>query len=204
MQKNTVPKKEVKQEAIQTFFILLSEKPLSQITIQEIAQALSIPYAELLDEFPEKVSFFEALHKSIDTNMEQEYEAFFSFTLKEFLFESLMRRFELLEPYKKGLAAFLAPFQRFDILSLLGESEGSLILLELFPKIYHSMNTVRQKWEETHQQIDDLKRSLFVMGLCIVYGMAMITWAQEKDPSMSCTLVTLDKYLDFFLREFHC
>ncbi len=198
---------EIRQVALKVFFDLLAEKGLSQIRIEEIAQALFLPIDQVSAVFPHKFSFFESLQENLEEKMASEYESFSELSLKDFLFESIMRRFELLMPYKQGLSAFLKSFQSFSIMDLKEKGEEGLVLLQSLPLFYKNMENMLLKWQgpqEERAAYEKLQTSIpFLIGLCIAYGMAGQVWAEDTDPSLSQTLAAVDRYIDLLLGQFN-
>lgn len=196
----------IRQAVLKVFFDLLAEKSLSQIHMEEIAQALFLSTDQIRSLFPSKFSFFEELQKDLENRMEQEYTSFSELSLKDFLFESIMRRFELLIPYKQGLSAFLKPFHSFSIMDLKEKGEEGLILLQSLPLFYKNMENLLLKWQgpqEERAAYEQLQTSIpFLIGLCIAYGMAGQVWAEDTDPNLSQTLAAVDKYIDLLLGQF--
>lgn len=157
---------------------LAAERPWQDVTLREIATAAGLPLAELGEKFDSKSAILKDFVAMTDKEVlakapaPREGE-----TKRDALFEVLMARFDVLEPYKSALR------------SIADASEADISLILPILK--------SQSWmlEAAGIASDGPAGSLKAAGLATVYAAVFRTWLEDDDPGMARTMAVLDRRL---------
>jgi AcrR family transcriptional regulator len=161
---------------------LLAEKPIEQIGFAEMAQRAGLSLAELRGQFDSTLGILAAQMKAIDRqvlsgndpDMAEEPP-------RERLFDVLMRRIEVLDPYKEAVRSLAHSARRNPGLAL----------------ALNGLAVRSQQWMLTAADISasgprGLVRS---QGLTLLFASVLRSWLHDDDPGHARTMAALDRAL---------
>lgn len=158
---------------------LAAERGWRGLTMAEIASAAGVPLAGLYAAFPGKAAILAGLARSVDEAMldlgvENEAEE----TVRDRLFDVVMRRFDALAPHREGLRRIMR--------DLPGDPATALLLA---PRLNRSM-----AWtlEAAGISASGWRGLLRVQGLAAIYAATFRTWLADDSPDLSRTMADLD------------
>jgi AcrR family transcriptional regulator len=167
---------------IAAFMELLAEKPFEQIGFAEIADRADVTLAQLRDMFGSTLSILAAHMKEIDRqvlsgadpDMAEEPP-------RERLFDVLMRRIEVMEPYKEAVRSLVRSAARNPGLAL----------------ALNGLGVRSQQWMLTAADIaaSGPKGMFRSQGLALLFASVLRTWLDDDDPANARTLAALDRAL---------
>lgn len=175
-------KKSPQDAAIDAALTLAEGRPWREVRLADIAAEAGLSLAQLAEVAGDKTELLRLFTRRTDVALLKSLESEpVEGESHDRLFDILMRRFELMAPYRKAIQRILAspPEAPSDWLKLLSSA------LET------------QTWVLAAAGIEDegargtLKRN----GLALVYARALRTWANEEDAGMPRTMATLDRAL---------
>ena len=152
----------------------------SGLPMTRIAEAAGVTLAELHAAFPSKSCLLDAFIRRIDSQVLAGGPADAEDTVRDRLFEVLMRRFDALAPRKAAVAAILR-----DIV------DPTVGLVGL-PALARSMAWTLEAAGLSPAGLGGLVR---VQGLMVVYSDAVRVWLRDDTPDMAKTMAALDKGL---------
>jgi AcrR family transcriptional regulator len=171
-----------RERVIEAFMELLAEKPFEQIGLAEIANRTGITLAELRDMFGSKLAILAAQMKEIDRQVLSGIDPDMAEEPpRERLFDVLMRRIEVLAPYKKAVRSLARSAARDPGLAL----------------ALNSLAVRSQQWMLTAADISasgprGMVRS---QGLALLFASVLRTWLDDDDPANARTMAALDRAL---------
>jgi ubiquinone biosynthesis protein COQ9 len=157
---------------------LAGERPWSQVTLAEIAEAAKTDLAGLRAEFSSKSAILSGFTRAIDDQMlKVASKPGAGQAARDRVFEVVMARIDALQPYKAALK------------SIMRSGEAS-------PRLACSLLS-SQTWMLHAAGIgtDGPKGAVRVAGLASVYGSVLRTWLDDNDPGLPKTMATLDRRL---------
>ncbi|MBU1212636.1 MAG: TetR family transcriptional regulator [Alphaproteobacteria bacterium] len=157
---------------------LAAEKPWQDVSLRHIAEAAGMNLAELSDTFSSKSDVLKAFVRLVDKEVllkapaPQEGES-----RRDALFEVIMARFDVLEPFKTALR------------SIAGSGEIELALMR--PMLSS------QAWMLQAAGIDSdgPAGAMRTAGLASAYASVLRTWLEDDDPGLARTMAVLDRRL---------
>ncbi len=157
---------------------LAGERPWQEISLRQIADAAGMTLAGLSDSFRSKGEILQAFVREVDREVlskapaPREGESH-----RDALFEVLMARFDILDPYKSALRSI---------------SESGEVELALIKPMCAS-----QAWmlEAAGIDADGPAGALRTAGLASVYASVFRTWLEDDDPGLARTMAVLDRRL---------
>jgi ubiquinone biosynthesis protein COQ9 len=152
------------------------------LSLGEIAAEAGVPLGELASEFKCKAQILAAFSRGVDEAVLAKFPApTGGDTHRDRLFDVVMSRFELLQPYKSALRR---------IACSLGLSPGAA-LAQAFPALKS------QYWMLNAAGIagDGPGGLLRVKGLLAIYARVFPIWLKDDEPGLSATMAALDKRL---------
>lgn len=167
----------LKDRIIASTLKLAAGRPWREITLAEIAEDAKTNLVELRREFPSKGAILAAFMRKVDDAVLARCAKPSQDPARDRLFEVVMCRFEVLEPYKAGLRS-IAAARPMD--------------LELMKKAFAS-----QAWMLHAAGIttDGPLGPVRVAGLGTLYASVLDTWLGDDDPGLARTMAALDRRL---------
>ena len=174
--------KSERERIIDAFMALLAEKPIERIGFAEIAKAAGVSLADLRGTFASTLAILAAHMKAIDravlaggdADMDEEPP-------RERLFDVLMRRLELLAPYKDAVRSLMRSATRNPGLAL----------------ALNRLAVRSQQWMLTAADIgaSGPRGLLRAQGLALLFASVLRTWINDEDEGLAPTMAALDRAL---------
>lgn len=171
-----------RERVIEAFMELLAEKPFEQIGLAEIANRAGITLAEFRDMFGSKLAILAAQMKDIDRQVLSGIDPDMADEPpRERLFDVLMRRIEVLAPYKEAVRSLARSAAR---------DPGLAFAL-------NSLAVRSQQWMLTAADISAAGPRGMVrsQGLALLFASVLRTWLDDDDPANAGTMAALDRAL---------
>ena len=151
------------------------------LSLGEIAAEAGVPLGEFAREFKCKAEILAAFTRAVDEAVLAKFPAPTADGVRDRLFDVLMSRFELLQPYKPALRR---------IACTLGLSPGAA-LAQAFPAFksqYWMLNAAGIA-------VDGPGGFLRVKGMLAIYARVFPIWLKDDDSGLAATMAALDKRL---------
>ncbi len=168
---------------LKTFLKLLEDRRYAELGLTDLAEASGVKLSDLRECFPSKISlvaaFAEMIDKAVldgrDTDMSDQ-------PARDRLFDILMCRIDMLQPYKEAVRALHEAVRRDPALAL-----------DLNP-----IATRSQTWMLVAAGLEPrgVKGKLIAQGLAVAFSRVVETWLAEDDEGMPRTMARLDRELD--------
>lgn len=183
----TGPSQEPKRPSIRDRIIeatmeLAAERDWDQFGVSDVATRAGVSLAEFRDAFPSKGAVLAGLSRKIDhivldgTSNDLSEES-----VKERLFDILMRRLDAMTPYRLGLEA-VAEHVRKDPLMATALNRVA-------------MNSMRFMLEASGIDTEKRLGTLKIQGLVLAWMRVLNTWFKDNDPGLARTMAALDREL---------
>lgn len=157
---------------------LAAAKPWREVTLADIAAEAGLPLDELRRECAGKTDLLSKLLRAIDDQLlKQAGKPAADLSKRDALFEIVMARFDLLQPYKPALKSIHAS----------GAGDFSLAAPYL----------ASQHWmlQAAGISTDGLAGGARVAGLAVAYAAVFRTWLTDDDAGLGKTMAALDRHL---------
>ncbi len=171
----------VRERIISASLALAGERGWRDLSLGEIAAAAGVPLAELRKEFQSKAQILAAFSRALDIAVIEKFPAPGPDVARDRLFDVLLTRFELMQPYKAAIRQILE-----DLRASPGEALG-----QMRPALKS------QYWMLAAAGISGEGGTglLRVQGLLSIYGRVFKIWLDDDDPGMARTMAALDRRL---------
>ncbi len=170
----TTPKGRIVTAALR----LAAERPWSDVTLFDIAEAAGIDLVQLRKEFGSKSKVVQSFMREIDDVVLAKATRPQPGTLpRDAIFEVVMARFDAMQPYKAGLQSIMASVG-FDT--------------DLAKRLFAS-----QAWmlNAAGIPLNGVGGTVRVFGLASVYTSVFQTWLKDDDAGLARTMAALDRRL---------
>jgi len=174
--------KDAREALIEATMALAAEKDWNDITFSEIIARADVPLAAARAEFGHKAEILRALDERIDEALLATLEKDpLEGEPEDRLFEIIMRRLELLAPYKAAIARLL---------------RHPLALARDCPVLLPGA-VVSQAWMLTAAGVEKpgAEGMIRTCGIGLVYLKTLHAWVEDDDPGLARTMATLDRGL---------
>jgi AcrR family transcriptional regulator len=171
-----------RDKAIEALMALLAEHSFEDIGLAEVAGRAGIKLSQLRAEFGSTLAILGAHMKAMDavvldggdTDMAEE-------TVRERLFDVLMRRLEALGPYKEAVRSIMRSARRNPGLAL----------------ALNAMALRSQKWmlEAAGIGISGARGALRAQGAALMFGRVLGVWIDDDEEGLDRTMAALDRGL---------
>lgn len=171
----TTPKGRIVAAALR----LAGERSWADVTLGDIAKAAELKLVDLHREFNSKGEVLAAFIQAVDGEMlAKAPEAAAGQSPRDALFEVIMSRFDVLEPYKPALASISEAWASSDpaLLSALANSQAWMLRAAGIAP-------------------EGLGGGARIMGLGTIYAGVFKTWLSDDDPGLARTMAVLDRRL---------
>jgi AcrR family transcriptional regulator len=152
-----------------------------ELSLGEIAREAGIPLAVLRSTFQSKGQILAAFSRAIDQAVLEKFAAPGADAARDRLFDVLITRFEIMQPYKAAIRRI-----RADLGSSFGEALG-----QLRPALKS------QYWMLAAAGLsgEGGRGFLRVQGLLAIYAWVLPIWLDDDDPGLARTMAALDRRL---------
>jgi AcrR family transcriptional regulator len=171
-----------RDKIVEAFMALLAERPFEDIGFGDIAARAGLTLAQCRAEFASTIAVLGAHIKEIDRKVLAGGEGDMAEEPpRERLFDVLMRRLEVLAPYRAAVRSLMRSAYR---------NPGLAMAL-------NSYAVRSQQWMLTAADIDAAGTSGLIraQGLALLYARVMQVWLHDEDPGLARTLAALDREL---------
>jgi AcrR family transcriptional regulator len=171
-----------RSKAVRAAFDLAKERGWGEITLADIAQASHLELADLRREFSCKADIIRAFQKEVDAEvLSRARTPAETQTPRDRLFDIVMTRFEVMQPYKQAL-------KRIASYLCCRPGEAAAVLCSSLASQYWMLAGAGTK-------LDGPGGLLRVTGLASVYAKVFQVWLDDPSPSLDKTMAALDKRL---------
>lgn len=167
---------------VSAFMELLADKPFQEIGMSDVAARTGITLGALRNEFGSPLAILAAHVKNIDRAVLDGGDGDMSDEPpRERLFDVLMRRIEMMEPYKAATRSLLRSARRDPGLAL----------------ALNAMAVRSQSWMLTAADIPSTGRRGMIraQGLAVLFARVIATFVKDDDPGHARTMAKLDREL---------
>jgi AcrR family transcriptional regulator len=171
-----------RDKIVAAFIALLAEKPIEQIGFAEIANSAGVSLTQLRGEFASALAIFAAHVKAIDRAvLAEDFSDMAEEPPRERLFDVLMRRLEMMAPYREAVRSLLRSAGRNPPLAL----------------ALNGLAVRSQQWMLAAAEIDASGPGGMVraQGLALLFSSVLRTWVRDDDPGLARTMAALDRAL---------
>jgi AcrR family transcriptional regulator len=171
-----------RSKAVLAAFDLAKERGWGDIGLADIAQAASLSLADLRREFTCKSDIIRAFQSEVDAEvLAKARAADEAQSPRDRLFDLVMTRFEVMQPYKPAL-------RRISAYLCCRPGEAATLLCASLASQYWMLAGAGAK-------LDGPGGALRVAGLTAIYGRVFQVWLDDASPSLDKTMGALDKRL---------
>lgn len=171
-----------RSKAVRAAIDLAKERSWGDITLIGVAQAAGLDLADLRREFSCKSDIVRAFQKEVDAEvLAKAKPAGESQSPRDRLFDMLMTRFEVMQPYKPAL-------KRISSYLCCRPGESAALLCSSLASQYWMLAGSGAK-------LDGPGGALRVAGLASVYAKVFQIWLDDPSPSLDKTMAALDQRL---------
>ncbi len=169
-------------EPVAAFLTLLAERGWQGFALRDVATAASLSLAELYRRYPTRPALLAAWLAAIDAALLRSAEADDSSdTARDRLFDTMMRRYDLLVPQRAVVRRLREDLRR-----------DPAAALSLAPAVDRSMAVVL---EAAGLVGDGWRGHLRRQGLALVHARVLAVWIDDDTTDLSRTMVALDRHL---------
>jgi AcrR family transcriptional regulator len=171
-----------REKIVAAFLALLSEKPIEQIGLAEIANEAGVTLAQLRGEFGSALAIYAAHIKALDRAvLAEDLSDMAEEPPRERLFDVLMRRLETMAPHREAVRSILRSAMRNPPLAL----------------ALNGIAVRSQQWMLTAADINASgpRGMVRAQGLAVLFGSVLRTWTQDDEPGLARTMAALDRAL---------
>ncbi len=171
-----------RDRVIDALMALAAERDWDQIEIGDIAERADISLSEFRDLFPSKGAILGAFARRIDhAVLAGDNEDLALESDKDRIFDVLMRRFDVLTPYKEALKRMTPALSR-DPLSLAALNQVA-------------MNSMRFMLASAGIDTEGPMGLIKLQGSVLMFAKLLDVWYQDEDPGLSRTMAAMDTEL---------
>jgi AcrR family transcriptional regulator len=171
-----------REKIIAAFLTVLAEKPIEQIGFAEIAKGAGVSLTRMRGEFSSALAIFAAHVKAIDRAvLAEDFSDMAEEPPRERLFDVLMRRLEVMAPYRAAVRSLLRSARRNPPLAL----------------ALNGLAVRSQQWMLAAAEIDATGPSgmMRAQGLALLFSSVLRTWVRDDDAGLARTMAALDRAL---------
>ena len=176
------PRRTSRQKIIDATLKLAATRKWTEISLAEIARSAKVSLGRMRGEFSGKTAILKAFMMQIDQQvLDQAAEDAGDEVPRDRLFEIIMLRFEVLEPYKAALSNIVPSLKSHPEMAL--ELSGSILC--------------SARWMLVASGLEARGSEAFVRtrGVAFVFGKTLAVWLHDEDAGMAKTMAELDRQL---------
>jgi ubiquinone biosynthesis protein COQ9 len=171
-----------RSKAVRAALDLAKERNWGDISLPDIAQAADLNLADLRREFSCKSDILRAFQSEVDAEvLARARSAGEAQTPRDRLFDIVMTRFEVMQPYKTAL-------RRISAYLCCRPGEAATLVCASLASQYWMLAGAGAK-------LDGPAGALRVTGLAAIYGKVFEVWLDDPSPSLDKTMAALDQRL---------
>jgi len=176
------PKVDVRAAIVDALLKLAAEQRFEDITISAICEEAKISLADFRDVFPSKGAVLAGLSRRIDRAvLERSGGEGADEPAKERLFDVLMRRLDVMTPYRDALREITQYLRRDPVAAL------------AFNRVL--INSLRFMLEAAGIGHEGAAGAIKLQGLALAWARIVDVWLDDQDPGLAKTMAELDRVL---------
>jgi AcrR family transcriptional regulator len=160
---------------------LLAEQSFEEIDLSDVAKRAGVSLADMRKDFSSTFGIIAALMKDVDQKVLAGGEDMAEESPREKLFDVLMRRLEILAPYKPGVRSLMRSMRRSPPLA--------------FAFNGLAVQSVRWMLNAADIKATGPKGMVRAQGLAVLFACVMQTWVNDEDSGLARTMAALDREL---------
>ena len=176
---------EKKFNLIKSSFKIIEESGWKSFSFQKLSYSEKVPIDEIKKFFKSEINILDEFSKMIDIKVEKnfDYEELGNTSVKDNLFELIMLRLELMQPYRNALKSIKSNFR-----------SDPLIAKSVAKNVMNSLDFYLELTKAFNDSFLDIfkKKSIF-----LVYSYIFTIWLEDNSEELSKTMSELDKLLTF-------
>lgn len=178
----TPPPKDARKAIVAALLELAGERNWEDITISDVAARANVSLSTFREFFPSKGAVLASFSRNIDKLvLDTTGEDLAGEPAKERLFDVLMRRLDVLTPYKAGLEG-VSEWARKDPLAASAINQVTL-------------NSMRFMLEAAGIDSEGAVGAVKLQGLALAWARILNVWFRDDDPGLASTMAALDREL---------
>jgi AcrR family transcriptional regulator len=172
-----------RQAIIDAFLRLLAERGWRGFALRDVAEQTGAGLAELYAEFPSRLSLLATFMAGIDRDVLAGTTPSLDpdETVRDRLFDAMMRRYDVLRPHREAIAALTD-----------GMARDPVAALALSSALLRSMTAVL---EAAGVSADGWRGALRQKGLAAIHLAVLRVWLDDDSPDLAKTMAALDRRL---------
>lgn len=174
----------IRDKIIEAALKCAEETPWSDVTMRDVAEKASVSLNDLYQEFQSKRSILTQFARHIDKAVLTQADAaqnILEEVARDRIFDVLMTRFEVMQPYKAAIKAIINDMRQTRDLS-------DICLSQMYGSQRWMLNAAAITSEGTMGRIR-------VVGISKIYLDVFRIWLEDDDPGLAKTMAALDKKL---------
>ncbi|MBS9478592.1 TetR/AcrR family transcriptional regulator [Ancylobacter sp. VKM B-3255] len=174
---------EARAAILDSFLVLLAERPFERISLGDVAERAGVSLAELRAAYGSTFDMVSAFVRETDRKvLAGPTDDMADEPARDRLFDVLMRRLDALGPHKGALRSLAESARRNPFFAL----------------ALNRLAVRSQQWMLAAAKIDTagLKGAVRAQGLALVYARVLQTFLRDEDPALARTMAALDRELD--------
>ena len=176
---------EKKFNLIKSSFKIIEESGWKSFSFQKLSYSEKVPIDEIKKFFKSEINILDEFSKMIDIKVEKnfDYEELGNTSVKDNLFELIMLRLELMQPYRNALKSIKSNFR-----------SDPLIAKSVAKNVMNSLDFYLELTKAFNDSFLDIfkKKSIF-----LIYSYIFNIWLEDNSEELSKTMSELDKLLTF-------
>ena len=166
---------------IDTALALAAEDGWRQLTMSRIATGAGLPLTEIYRHFPTKSAILDGVTRRIDAAMLDGGPGDEGDSVRDRIFDLLMRRFDALNAHRSGIVAIVKDLPKDPAAAL--------------PQLTALQRAMAWTLDLAGDAPDGLLGQIKVRALGLVYLLVLRTWMDDDSPDMAKTMAALDRRL---------
>ncbi len=172
---------DVADDVIDSALALAAEEGWRSLSMSRIAAAADVPLTEIYRHFQSKMAILEGLTRRIDAAVLEGGSPDDEDSVRDRIFDLLMRRFDALNAQRAGIIAVVKDLPADPLAAL-----AQLSSLE---------RAMAWTLDLAGDQPDGFMGQIKVRALGLIYLLVLRTWVDDDSPDMAKTMATLDRRL---------
>ncbi len=174
----TEAEEQIRDRALDAFLGLIAEKGFADVSLREVAQAAGLGFADLYRLYPDKMSLAAAFMARIDAEVLEGTPTDPEETVRDRLFDVMMRRYDALKPHRAALRALRRAGTR-----------DPMVALSMGPALRRSMSAML---EAASVPSEGLPGALRQNGLLAIHYAVSRVFDGDESGDLSKTMAALD------------
>ncbi len=166
---------------IDSALALAAEEGWRTLSMSKIAAAANVPLTEIYRHFPSKMAILEGLTRRIDAAVLDGGPADDEDSVRDRIFDLLMRRFDALNAQRAGIVAVVKDLPADPMVAL--------------AQLSSLQRAMAWTLDVAGDRPDGLMGQIKARALGLVYLLVLRTWVDDDSPDMAKTMATLDRRL---------